>query len=76
MGVMTSLRGFTGLIPAGQSGGRERDALHVEARGRQWVVDQHLPIVEREIFIDNLLVRIHFITEMILWTGLAPCVPG
>ena len=27
---------------------------------------------EREIFIGNLLVRIHFIIEMIWWTGLAP----
>jgi len=27
---------------------------------------------EREFFIDNLLVRIHFIVEMIRWTGLAP----
>ena len=27
---------------------------------------------ERESFIDNLLVRIHFIIEMIWWTGLAP----
>ena len=27
---------------------------------------------EREFFIDNLLVRIHFIIEMIWWTGLAP----
>ena len=26
---------------------------------------------EREFFIDNLLVRIHFIIEMIRWTGLA-----
>jgi len=26
----------------------------------------------REFFIDNLLVRIHFIIEMIRWTGLAP----
>ena len=26
---------------------------------------------EREFFIDNPLVRIHFITEMIWWTGLA-----
>ena len=37
---------------------------------------------ERESFIDNLLVRIHFITEMIWWTGLAtwecefPCREG
>ena len=28
--------------------------------------------VERELFIDNLLVRIHFIILMIRWTGLAP----
>ena len=27
---------------------------------------------EREFFIDNLLVRTHFIIEMIWWTGLAP----
>ena len=25
-----------------------------------------------EFFIDNLLVRIHFIVEMLWWTGLAP----
>ena len=30
----------------------------------------HLP--EREFFIDNLLVRIHFIIVIIRWTGLAP----
>ena len=27
---------------------------------------------QREFFIDNLLVRIHFIIVMIRWTGLAP----
>jgi len=27
---------------------------------------------ERELFMDNLLVRIHFITVMIRWTGLEP----
>ena len=27
---------------------------------------------DREFFIDNLLVRIHFIMVMIRWTGLAP----
>ena len=27
---------------------------------------------ERDFFIDNLLVRIHFIIVMIGWTGLAP----
>jgi len=28
--------------------------------------------VEREFLIDNLLVRNHFIIEMIRWTGLEP----
>jgi len=28
--------------------------------------------IEREFFIDNLLVRIHFTIVMIWWTGLAP----
>ena len=32
----------------------------------------HPPCREREFFIDSLLVRIHFIIEMIRWTGLAP----
>ena len=32
----------------------------------------HARCTEREFFIDNLLVRIHFIVEMIRWTGLAP----
>ena len=34
----------------------------------------HAPlcIAEREFFIDNLLVRIHFIIVLIRWTGLAP----
>ena len=30
------------------------------------------PGAERELFIDNLLVRIYFIIVMIRWTGLAP----
>ena len=33
---------------------------------------QACPLQEREFFIDNLLVRIHFIIEMIRWTGLLP----
>ena len=38
---------------------------HVELEGGSQVR-------EREFFIDNLLVRIHFIIEMIWWTGLVP----
>jgi len=37
--------------------------------------EQRLRVVvlrEREFFIDNLLVQIHFINVMIRWTGLAP----
>ena len=38
------------------------------------VADAHHPhhLSEREFFIDNLLVRVHFIIVMIRWTGLAP----
>jgi len=54
--------------------------LGVEARREvpqlHLVLQQPLPppvcVVEREFFIDNLLVRIHFIIVMIRWTGLAP----
>jgi len=31
-----------------------------------------LETAEREFFIDNLLVRIHYVIVMIRWTGLAP----
>ena len=31
-------------------------------------------VLEREFFIDNLLVRIHLIIVVIRWTGLAPWV--
>ena len=36
-------------------------------------VRTRLGTTEREFFIDNLLVRNHFIVVMIRWTGLAPC---
>jgi len=39
---------------------------------RRLVKVETLPERERELFIDNLLVRIHFIIVMIRWTGLAP----
>jgi len=34
-----------------------------------WLPMRYAP---REFFIDNILVRIHFIIVMIRWTGLAP----
>jgi len=35
--------------------------------------DRHvLACRQREVFIDNLLVQIHFIIVVIRWTGLAP----
>ena len=41
--------------------------LRLEAQDGSFVEER-----ERELFIDNLLVRIHFIIVMIRWTGLAP----
>ena len=35
-------------------------------------VDMQRTCEKREFFIDNLLVRVHFIIVMIRWTGLAP----
>jgi len=41
--------------------------------GEDWSARiDHLRGPEREFFIDNLLVRIHFIIVMIRWTDLAP----
>ena len=37
-----------------------------------WHRIQRVLLLEREFFIDNLLVRIYFIIVMIGWTGLAP----
>ena len=37
-----------------------------------WAAFDHQSAIKREFFIDNLLVRIHFIIVMIGWTGLAP----
>ena len=43
------------------------------AFSQDYVIQVASPIQrEREFFIDNLLVRIHFIIVMIRWTGLAP----
>ena len=52
----------------GWTGGRRR------ARGRRSrsAGAPTCPPREREFFIDNLLVRIHFIIVMLRWTGLAP----
>ena len=46
--------------------------MEVTATHDQRSVRKSLPCGEREFFIDNLLVRIHFIIMMIRWTGLAP----
>ena len=40
--------------------------------GRRGLTGGSGQVSEREFFIDNLLVRIQFITVMIRWTGLAP----
>ena len=55
-------------VPAQNLRTRGREAQNLWSRGRQ----AQNPRREREFFIDNLLVRIHFIIVMIWWTGLAP----
>ena len=49
-------------------------AAAVPHGGGLWRQPRRLPRTrsERVFLIDNLLVRIHFIIEMIWWTGLAP----
>jgi len=47
--------------------------LRSQIAGLEEAVGRGAPPREREFFIDNLLVRIHFIMLMIRWTGLAPC---
>ena len=42
--------------------------IRLYPRRRSWFA----PLQEREFFIENLMVRIHFIIVMIRWTGLAP----
>jgi len=51
---------------------RSREFMGDQSDSRYAVCTSPEPYVERELFIDNLLVRIHFIIVMIRWTGLAP----
>ena len=57
---------------------REREREGGEGRERlrettKWLVQAGAPAgEERDLCIDNLLVRTHFIIETISWTGLAP----
>ena len=44
--------------------------VHRDIHGRAVRADRSQQ--ESEFFVDNLLVRVHFIIEMIWWTGLAP----
>ena len=64
-----------------EEGGRERPSLLPETSWCRELTSTRPPAVcastcrrqrgERELFIDNLLVRIHFIIVMIRWIGLA-----
>ena len=58
-----------GAVWVDARGGREERVLlssAVSAGGAKG------PACQREFFVDNLLVRIHFIIVMFRWTGLAP----
>ena len=56
----------TDHIPEQSGSGSARGAAHDSAH------HPSQPLGEREFFMDNLLVRIHFTNVMIRWTGLAP----
>ena len=63
------------MVKMGTGVGRETSAFHGE--DARLAEDDAQVCCEacheqREFFIDNLLVRIHFIIVMIRWTGLAP----
>ena len=53
-------------------GGREPARVGPAMKPIPSSVNASVTCAERDFFIDNLLVRIHFIIEMIWWTGLAP----
>ena len=53
---------------------KEREQRKRRARARAGVSTRGVPPREIEIFIDNLLVRVHFIIEMILVDR--PCATG
>jgi len=74
-----------GSLPSSHSGTERRRGLDpTRARRRARFGTRTRPRaprhLQREFFIDNLLVRIHFIIVMIRWTGFAPwegiCTPG
>ena len=46
--------------------------VHMSCAGAVTALSLSIWEMEREFFIDNLLVRIHYIIVMIRWTGLAP----
>jgi len=73
LGLILQLLGF-GLCGLGfrfQGSGVERRSDRFQ-RPREDALRLGLLGAEREFFIDNLLVRFHFIIGMNRWTGLAP----
>jgi len=57
------------VVPALVTGQLDHVQPHVLG---QLLHNRPVLLTEREFFLDNLLVRIHFIIVMIRWTGLAP----
>jgi len=50
----------------------EESANHRERPEEEQVGPDHRPHLKRDLFIENILVRIHFIILIIRWTGRAP----
>jgi len=57
---------YTASVAPDEDFARDAGDAHQPAGTLVWVCQ------EREFFIDNLLVRIHFVIVMNRWTGLAP----
>jgi len=56
-------------MPSKRKQGFSAEQVPVSAYGASF---KNLKDLEREFFIADLLVQIHYIIEMIKWTGLAP----
>jgi len=73
LSLSLSLCGPSGHEPEGAEGGGVETSFSPRFVAREMAVFPFSAAwPERELFIDKLLVRIHFIIVMIRWTGLAP----
>jgi len=70
--IQTFVQLYTEVADEAVCSSTHANALHLPVGFCCWGLGFRYNCTEREIFIDNLLVRNHFIIVMIRWTGLAP----